>query len=79
MNLDFDDLEADVHLAWVRDRLVDALSRLEADALHVMQLHVIEGWDLALVAESMGRTEGELTRLYRGALDTLRKLLGRAA
>ena len=79
MSLDFEELEADVHLRWIRERLVDALSQLDADALRVMQLHVIVGWDLARVAEAMGRSERELAGVYRGALATLRDLLGRAA
>lgn len=79
MNLDFEDLEAELHRAWLHERLTSALAALDADAVAVVRLHVVEGWELEVVAEILGWSLPQVRALLRGALAALRTFLERAA
>ena len=70
---------SELHHAWLHDRLAAALAVLDDDALEVVRLHVIEGWELEVVAEMVGRPDSEVSGLLRGALAALRAFLERAA
>ena len=79
MTLDFEDLETELHRAWLHDRLAAALAVLDEDALEVVRLHVLEDWELEVVAEMVGRPASTVSELLRGALASLRAFLERAA
>jgi DNA-directed RNA polymerase specialized sigma24 family protein len=75
VTVDFDGLSADVHRAWLRGLLVDALAELPPDGRRAVQLLAVEGWEPAVAAEMMGRPEADVRALYEASLRTLRALL----
>lgn len=56
-------------------RLRKALSRLPHEQYQVVALHLIEGWELAEVADSLDRSVGAVKSLQHRALTNLRKIL----
>lgn len=69
---DFAALEAEVHRGWLRERLAAALDRLPPDARRAFVLHVVDGWEVEVVAADLGRTPGEVRALCGHARRTLR-------
>jgi RNA polymerase sigma-70 factor (ECF subfamily) len=55
--------------------LADALSRLPADQRRAVELHHVQGWPLAAVAQDLRRSKGAVAALLFRGLTRLRELL----
>lgn len=72
---DWADLARGTQQTWLRDRLARALATLPAEDERIVRLHVVDGWEVDVVAEDVGRPPGEVRRVLRRALRALRQQL----
>jgi len=69
---DWAELEHELHVRWVRERLGEALDRLTPQQREVVLLRYVEGWGAREIAEATGRTRSEIVAIAREAIAALR-------
>lgn len=72
---DADDLERALYQDWLAGRLLDALAILEPLKRRIVQLRVIERWEMEVVADMVDRPLADVRVLYGDALRDMRKFL----
>jgi len=52
-----------------------ALAQLSGEQYQVVSLHLIDGWDLEEIADTLGKSTGAIKSLQHRALENLRKIM----